>query len=145
MTHSFSTHAAKPSAPTTVWQAGLMAAVASSLVNAVIYGLARMLNAIPQSIEANSPLGKGPITLGAIVSSTLLAVIAATLVFAVLRKITDRHARVFRIVALAALILSLASPFSIPDVTAGMAISLVLMHVATALVTVGSFDLVGRN
>jgi len=104
-----------------------IAAVAAVAVNVIVRALAIALFDIPDDFEH--------IALRAVIVSTLIGVIAATLVYAVIR-----NARTFVIVAAVALVVSLAAPLSVSDEGDAAAVgTLMLMHVTTAAIVIYSF------
>ena len=127
---------AKQSA-TSLWKAGLVASVVAAAANALIYGVARIAGTIPQSVEVDALSGNGPVTATAVIATSVLAVLVATLLYAVVRRIARRPERTFLIVGSLLLVISLAMPFSIPDVPMKMAVTLALMHVTTGVVALG--------
>jgi len=125
------------SSTTSLWKAGLIASVVAAAANALIYGVGRIAGTIPQSVEVDALSGNGPVTLATVIVTSVLAVVVATLFYAVLRRITRRPERIFLIAGSLLLVVSLAMPFSIPDVPMKMAVTLVLMHITTAIVALG--------
>jgi hypothetical protein len=104
-----------------------IAAVAAVVANVVVAVIAKALFDIPDSFEHIEPR--------AVIVSTLVGVVAATLVYAVIR-----DARRFTIVAAVALVLSLAAPLSVSDEGDAAAVgTLMLMHVLTAAIVVYTF------
>jgi peptidoglycan/LPS O-acetylase OafA/YrhL len=104
-----------------------IAAVAAVVVNVLVSVLAKALFDIPDSFEH--------IEVRAVIVSTLVGVVAAALVYAVIRR-----DRTFVIVAAVALVLSLAAPLSVSDEGDAAAVgTLMFMHVTTAAVVVLSF------
>ena len=109
-----------------------IAAVAAVAVNVLVRAIAVALFDIPDSFEH--------IELRAVVVSTLIGVLAAALVYAVIRRIASDPARTFTIVAVIALVLSLAAPLSLGfDETAAVC-TLVVMHVLTAAIVIATFS-----
>jgi hypothetical protein len=104
-----------------------LAAVAAVVVNVLVRALAVALFDIPGTFEH--------IALRAVIVSTLIGVIAAGVVYAVIRR-----DRTFVIVAAVALVLSLAAPLSVSDEGDAAAVgTLMCMHVTTAAIVVGVF------
>jgi len=104
-----------------------IAAVAAVVVNALVRALAIALFDIPDTFEH--------IALRAVVLSTLFGVIAAAVVYALIRR-----DRTFIVVATVALLLSLAAPLSVSDEGDAAAVgTLMLMHVLTAAIVVYTF------
>lgn len=123
-----------------LWVGPLAGAVAA-VVNAVIFLLASGLGAIPQDIVVP---GQGPITLGPVVVSSFVPALLGAGLLALLVRFTRRPVRVFRIVALVALVLSFVTPFSLAGAPAAMVLTLLLMHVAAAAVIVGVLTTLAR-
>lgn len=117
-----------------VWKRGVLAAVIAAIGNVLVYGVAQGLDLLPRTVEVQHPAGEGPVTLALVIGMTMLPVIVATLLLALLQRITRRPARLFRIVGAAVLVLSLAGPFGIPDVPMKMALTLVAMHLVAGIV-----------
>lgn len=109
-----------------------VAAVAAVAVNVLVRAIALAVFDIPDSFEH--------IELRAVVVSTLFGVVAAALVYAVVRRVADDPARTFTIVALIALVLSLAAPLSLGFDEAAAVGTLVLMHVLTAAIVIATFS-----
>ena len=108
-----------------------IAAAAAVVVNVLVRALAIALFDIPDDFEH--------IALRAVILSTLFGVIAAGVVYAVIR-----NDRTFIIVAAVALILSLAAPLSVSDEGDAAAVgTLMFMHVTTAAIVV--VTLTGRR
>lgn len=107
-----------------------LAAVAAVLANLLLRALAVAVFDIPQ--PDFEPLNVRPVIL-----STLGGVIAAGVVYAVIRG-RSRGRRVFLIVAVVALALSLIAPLTIddPDADAESVGTLVAMHVVAAAISV---------
>jgi len=122
---------------TSLWKAGLIASAIAAASNALIYGVGRIAGTIPQSVEVDALSGTGPVTATTVIFTSVLAVIVATLFYAVLRRTIRRPERTFLIAGTILLVVSLTMPFSIPGVPMKMAVTLALMHVTTAIVALG--------
>ena len=122
---------------TSLWKAGLIAAALAAAANTLIYGAGRIAGTIPQSVEVDTFSGTGPVTVTAVIFTSVLAVLVATLLYAVIRRIARRPERTFLIAGSLLLVVSLAMPFSIPDVPAKMAVTLAFMHITTAIFALG--------
>jgi peptidoglycan/LPS O-acetylase OafA/YrhL len=104
-----------------------IAAVAAVVVNVLVSVIAKALFDIPDDFEH--------IEVRAVIISTLVGVVGATLVYALIR-----NDRTFVVVAAIALVLSLAAPLSVSDEGDGAAVgTLMLMHVTTAAIVIYSF------
>jgi Family of unknown function (DUF6069) len=108
-----------------------IAAVAAVVVNVVLQLLAVALFDIPDDFEH--------IELRAVIVSTLIGVIAAGLVYAIVARSAEDPARTFTIVAVVALLLSLAAPLSLGFDETAAVLTLVLMHVLTAAIVIAAF------
>jgi hypothetical protein len=118
---------------TSLWINGCIAAAISVVLNVAIFLVGREANLIQESVEVQSPAGEGALTIGPVIVMSILPVVVAVLLYGVLRKMTSRPARLFRIIGGVLLMLSLLMPFGIPDVPAKMALTLDLMHVVSGL------------
>lgn len=122
---------------TLVWQrlvnATLLAVLSAAVANALIYGIASAIGAMPQTIEVRP--GQ-PITLLAAVGTTISAVVSASVMLALLIRFTSRPYTIFLAVAAIVLVLSFATPFTLPKAPLLMVIVLEVMHVITAVITV---------
>lgn len=121
-----------------LWRAGLIAAIISSVGNGIVYGIGRAADTIPQSVMVDTPTGEDPITFAPVIMFSILPVIIATLLYAVLLRSTQRPARMFWIIGTVVLVASFISPLTIPDAPAKMIVTLNLMHVVTALAAMGT-------
>lgn len=124
-----------------VW-AGPLAGVAAAAANAVVFYVGVALGLVSESVGvANGE----PLAVSAVVISTLVPALFGTVLFAVLGRFTRRPVRIFRIVAAVVLVLSLVTPFTIPGITAGMILVLLLMHVVAAAVITGVLTAGGKD
>ena len=119
-----------------------MAGVGAAVVNAVIYLLAAAVGV--GWAEAVVP-GRGQITLGAVVFSSLVPALVGAAVFALLARFTRRPVRNFRVLAAVVLVLSFVTPFSVPGAPAAVIVVLILMHVAAAVVITGVLTTLARG
>lgn len=104
-----------------------LVAVAAVVVNVLVRAIAIALSDIPDDFEH--------LALRAVIVSTLVGVLAAAVVYALIR-----NDRTFVIVAVIALVVSLAAPLSVSDEGDAAAVgTLMLMHVSTAAIVVVSF------
>ena len=111
--------------------AGLTAAGVSVLINVILFYIFHAMGVITDSIfiQPNQPLTVVPV----IISSILPSLVGAS-VFFLFEKYTDNGFKIFSIVAIVLMLLSLASPFlSVPNMPIGYAIVLDVMHVVVAL------------
>lgn len=110
-----------------------LAALAASAANAAIYLLARLAGVLPGEVLVSGQ----PITLAPVVISSVVGAVGGGIVFALAGLTARRPTRVFVWVAAVALVLSFATPFTIPGAPAAMLLVLELMHVAAAVAVAG--------
>ncbi len=115
----------------------LLAALAAAVANALVHFAASGLRFIPQSILVPTPSGEHPLTVAPVAVSSLVGAIGAAIVFAIIGLFARRPVRLFRIVATVVLVLSFATPLTIPGAPAAMILSLEVMHVVAWAVIVG--------
>jgi len=115
----------------------LLAAITAVVVNTLIYVVASALGAFPQRVILPAPVN-GPLSVGPVVVASIIGVIAAAVVFAVIAVAARRPVRLFRIVATVALALSLVLPATIPGAPIQMILPLMLMHVVAWAASVGA-------
>ena len=92
------------------------------------------IGAFPQMVQM-PPTGE-PITLSTVVSTAVIGGLGGVLAFAIINRFTNSPIKIFRRVAIGVLVLSFATPFTIPGVPAAMLLSLLFMHVVVAAVVV---------
>lgn len=114
--------------------AALLAAFVAAAANAVVYLVAAAAGAMTQGVVVN---GRGPITLPVVAAVSAQGAVAGAVVYALICRFARRPGRVFRVVAVVALVLSLAGPFTLPGAPISMILALELMHVVAAAVVVG--------
>jgi hypothetical protein len=115
-----------------------IAAVAAVIANVLVRAIAIALFDIPSEFEH--------LALRAVIVSTLVGVIAAGLVYAVIARRAADPARTFTIVAVIALVLSLLAPLSVglqdppeyPGTDAGSIGTMMFMHVVAAAIAVAA-------
>ena len=115
----------------------LLAAFGAAVVNAIVYSAASGLGFIPQDVLVPAPGGEQPLTVAPVVIGSVVGTIGGAGVFALIGTFARRPVRMFRIVATVVLVLSLATPLTIPGAPLWMVLSLEAMHMATWAVTVG--------
>ena len=123
----------------------LLAALGGSVLNAIIYSVASGLGLIPQSILVPAPGGEQPLTVALVSLGTVAGATGAAMVFALVGALAKRPVRIFRIVAVVVLVLSLAGPLTIPGAPLSMVLSLEVMHVAAWAVIVGLLTTLARR
>ena len=123
-----------------LWAAPL-AAIAAAVANAVVYFVASVLGAMPQDFVVQ---GSGPITLTPVVLSSLIGAAGAAMVFTAVALLSRRPIRTFCIVAAVVLVLSFATPLTIPGALLSMILTLELMHVVAAVIITGMLTTLAR-
>ena len=121
---------------------GPLAAVSAAIANAVVYFVASALGTMPQDFVV---AGSGPITLAPVVFSSLIGAAGATLALAVVALLAQRPIRTFRIVAAVVLVLSFATPLTIPGAPLSIILTLELMHVVAAVIITGMLTTLARE
>lgn len=115
--------------------ATVAAALAASAANVLVFLVASGLGFIPPDVLVPAAGGEAPISVGMVVVSSVAGTVGAALVFAVIGLFARRPVRVFRIVSVAALAVSLVMPLTI-GAPAATVVSLEAMHiVAWAVIT----------
>lgn len=120
-----------------LWQAGLIAALAAAVANAIVYGLSQLFDTLPDSVLVESPAGEEPITLLPILILSFIPILLATGVFALLKRFTAQPSPILWITGMILMLLSLFSPVTIADAPADMKTTLVVMHIVAAIVGLG--------
>jgi hypothetical protein len=123
-----------------LWAAPL-AAIAAAVANAGVYFVASVLGAMPQDFVIQ---GSGPITLAPVVFSSLIGAAGAAMVFTAIALLSRRPIRTFRIVAAVVLVLSFATPLTIPGSPPLMILTLELMHVVAAVIITSMLTTLAR-
>lgn len=118
------------------------AALAAAGATAAIYGIASALGAFPDGVVVPTPGGEEPLTLSLVTGTATLAITLAAAVFTLFAWRSQRPIRNFRIAALAIFLVSLASPFTISGASGAMIASLLVMHLAVAIIAVVAFTVV---
>ena len=120
-----------------LWWAAPLAAAAAALANAVVYSLAKSAGALPDSVLVPGPAGLQPLGLGTVLVTSAGAAIGAAAVLALFGRLARWPLRTFRLVAAVVLVLSLATPLTIPGPPPAMVLALALMHILAAAVIMG--------
>ena len=124
--------------------ATLVALLAGAVANVALLQIGQAAGALSAITLPNGQV----FGLGAVISVTAMGAVGGAVVYAIIGAIgrIRRPITVYRIVALGVYLLSLLTPFSIPDVGAGFIVFLELMHVATAAAIVWALTtLAGRR
>jgi len=111
--------------------AGLLAGITSAVINGILFLIFHGAGVISDNIypQPNQPMTIMPVIMGSVVPA-----IIGSLVFFLLEKFTNNGFKIFSIVAIVLMVLSLYSPFTvIPGVTIGYSLVLCVMHIVVAL------------
>lgn len=109
------------------FMAGLMAAGAAAVVNAILFFIFHAAGIIVDTIfiQPNQPM-----TIVPIIISSIVPTLIATLVFFLFEKFSNNGFKIFRIIAIILMVLSFINPFmGIQGVTIGYAVVLNIMHI----------------
>jgi hypothetical protein len=123
----------------------LLAALVAAVANALVYFEASGLGFIPHSVLVPTPSGDHPLTVAPVVASSVVGAIGAAIVFTIIGLFARHPVRLFRIVATVALVLSFATPPTIPGAPVAMILSLEVMHVVAWAVIVGLLTTMARQ
>ncbi len=116
---------------------GPLTAVVAAIANVIVREIGVLVGTIPSDLFILQEPG--------VIGSTIIQVLLGVGVFALIAKFARRPIRTFRIVAIAALVLSLTNPimaatgaFPIGGVTIGVAtvLTMMVMHVVAAAITI---------
>jgi hypothetical protein len=118
-----------------------LAAVSAAVANAVVYFVASALGAMPQDFVVQD---SGPLTLAPVVLSSLIGAAGAAVIFTLVALLARRPIRTFRIVAAVVLMLSFATPLTIPEAPLSVILTLELMHVVAAVIITGMLTTLAR-
>jgi hypothetical protein len=119
-----------------LWRAGLVAAVVASLATVAVFVVTSALGisyVIPMGGPGSPPQ---PLTVLVVILNTVVPTIGATVLFGLLGRFTRRPVLIFQIIAVAFLLLSMVTPFTLP-VELATQLGLNLMHlVAGVIITI---------
>ncbi len=117
---------------TPLWQTVLMAFIAAAIANIVLFFIANAILSEPVSVPAEM----GVVNVVSITISTLVGTLGALLAFVLIKRFTRHPARTFLIVAVVALIVSMAGPFGSAGIALSTRLVLALMHIIAAAIIV---------
>jgi MFS-type transporter involved in bile tolerance (Atg22 family) len=112
-----------------IWRGGLIAAVVSAVVNAILFLIGAALGGFPESVI--SPLGY-PITIGVVVIMSIIPVLLGTVAYWLLRRYTNRANLWFGLIVAVVFIGMFSGPLQLPGAPLLMIVLLEIMHVVTA-------------
>ena len=110
----------------------LLAMLLASLFNSLLYVIGQAIGAFSVSYTI-AQMNNMPITLAPVIFATSIGVLGGCLVFALLGLVTQRPVRWYRMVAIGVLVLSFASPLTLPAAPIMLVLFLEAMHVVTGL------------
>ena len=116
-----------------------LAIVGGIVAALVVWALAKY--AFDAEMQVRPPGATGPtdVTAFNVIFSVLVATLIGWALLAVLERFVERARTMWTWIAIAGLVLSFASPLTVPDATGGTRIALELMHVAVAAVVIPIF------
>jgi Family of unknown function (DUF6069) len=111
--------------------AGLLAGITAAVINAILFLIFHGAGVISDTIY---PQPNVPMTIVPVIMASVVPAIIASLIFFLFEKFTNNGFKIFAIVSLILMLLSLYSPFGvIPGVTTGYSLVLCVMHIVVAL------------
>ena len=110
--------------------AGLLAGVASAVVNTILFFIFKSMGAITDDImiQPNQSLTVVPVLM-----SSILPLIVGSTIFFILEKYSNNGFKIFSIVAIVFAALSMYGPFTIPNATTGYSLALCALHIAPVI------------
>lgn len=123
------------------WNATALAMLRAVAIGAggslLLYYIARLVGAMPQDVYVQD---EQPLTVGAVIVTTVVVTILGALVFRLLTWMTQDPIFYFRIVAATIFILMIPAPMRIPEAPPAMIATLLLMHVVVTVAVVASLE-----
>jgi hypothetical protein len=117
-------------APTRLALAGAIAILAAIAVDTVIYLVARAIDAIPDDL----PTEAESVGIPAIITVCILTIAVATIALGLFARFSTYPVKNFTILAAIVLFTSLSAPRGIDGAPTSMVVTLLLMHVVTAVI-----------
>ncbi|MEM5018359.1 DUF6069 family protein [Metabacillus indicus] len=106
-----------------------IAAVVSSVLNAIVFGIGSLIGAIPEGTVISG--SSQPFSVAQVIFASAVGSILGILVFWMIGKL-----KVFVTISIAILILSMGTPFTIPESPMPFTVSLLIMHLIAGVVTI---------
>jgi len=113
-------------------RAGVIAMIAASVANVIVYLIGSAVGAIPDDLPSSAE----EIGIPAVIFSCVLTVTVATVAFWLFNRFSENPVRNFVILSGIVFVTSLTGPFTIDGASAGLIASLLVMHVVAAGVVV---------
>lgn len=111
--------------------AGLLAGITAAVINAALFVVFHVAGIISDNIY---PQPGQPLTIVPVVMASVVPLLIGSFVFYLFERFTSSGFKIFAVIALVLMTLSLVSPFlMIPNVTTGYSLVLSVMHVVAAL------------
>ncbi|MBC8084041.1 MAG: hypothetical protein H7Z21_12590 [Hymenobacter sp.] len=111
--------------------AGLLAGLAAAVLNAVLFFVFHATGVLTDTVYVQPP--NQPLTIMPVIMASLVPALVGSIVFFLLEKFTNNGFRIFSILAVILVVLSLASPFTVPqNGTVGYGVVLCVMHLVVA-------------
>lgn len=117
-----------------LWWAGPLTIGVAVLANALVFTAAQAGGVFPAGVLI--PAMGAPLTPAPVIFSTAVGVLGGLLVLALLGRLSRRPLPLYRAIALAALVLSFATPFSVPGAPAGFYGTLLLLHLVAGAIAI---------
>ena len=117
-----------------LWWAGPLTIGVAVLANTLVFTAAQSSGLFPAGVTI--PAMGAPLTLAPVIFSTAVGVLGGLLVLALLGRLSRRPLGHYRAIALTALVLSLATPFSVPGAPAGFHATLLLLHLLAGVIAI---------
>jgi len=128
-----------------LWWVGGVAAVGSAIANLIFLFIARATGTSYVMLGPGSTSPE-PLPEFLVVVSSVIPAIVATILLALLGRFTSKPIRIFPIVAIIVLLISLSGPFTQPsEVAVSTKTGLAIMHLISGVVTIGVLTSLGRE
>lgn len=121
-------------APARLWWGAPVAALSATAANSAVYLVADATGALSDEVVVPTAAGERPLGIGEVLFGTIVPIIAAAVVLAVVARFASRPLRTFSRIAVVVLVVSLGAPFSIAGAPVVAVATLMLMHVVAAAV-----------
>lgn len=108
---------------------GLTAGLAAAVLNVILFLVLHGAGVFTDSVLID---GKQPLTFVPVIISSMVPLLIGSMIFFLFERFSSKGLRNFSILAIAFLLFSLYSPFTIVGITTAYAIGLILMHLVAA-------------
>lgn len=111
--------------------AGLLTGIISATINSILFLIFHGAGVISDTIYPQPDM---PMTIVPVIMASIIPSLIGSLIFFLFEKFTNKGYKIFSIVSIVLMVLSLYSPFTvIPGVTTGYALVLCVMHIVVPL------------